>query len=158
MLILFKLNFNLNDMDKSENSSKKVNSKIPKLIFIILGLFVEFLLCSGVGIGGYFLGKNSQNNDSNDINNEKNDEDDDEEEEECGMENCHGLDITCGSNVPDACTMEYQIGDGCRQYAKCEMKDDECVMKESNQFENCKSCVEDCLDKFENDSDKLFLC
>jgi len=32
-------------------------------------------------------------------------------QQKCGIENCHGLDITCGSDVPDACTEIYMIGD-----------------------------------------------
>ncbi len=37
----------------------------------------------------------------------------------CGIENCHGLEIKCGSNVPNFCTEVYEIGDKCRKYAKC---------------------------------------
>lgn len=79
--------------------------------------------------------------------------------EACGIENCHGLDITCGPNVPQMCNMSYILGDSCRQYAACEKKDSKCQLVKSLQFENCKSCVEECKSKFgDNDPDKLFTC
>lgn len=78
--------------------------------------------------------------------------------EKCGIENCHGLDITCGSNVPEMCTMSYMIGDKCRQYASCEKKDGRCQLADSPKFESCKSCVEKCKSEFNNDPGKLFTC
>ncbi|VVB75045.1 Uncharacterised protein [Candidatus Tiddalikarchaeum anstoanum] len=27
--------------------------------------------------------------------------------QKCGIENCHGLDITCGPNIPEVCTTLY---------------------------------------------------
>jgi len=62
----------------------------------------------------------------------------------CEIENCHGLDITCGSNPPDACTEEYRLGDYCRALAKCEIVEDECVFNPSYAFTQCKDCVENC--------------
>ncbi len=64
----------------------------------------------------------------------------------CEIENCHGLDIECGSNPPDFCTMEYQLGDFCRQFAKCEIVDGKCQFVSSPDFEQCKTCVEQCDD------------
>ena len=75
----------------------------------------------------------------------------------CGIENCHGLDITCGSNVPVFCTEEYQIGDRCRQYVSCEVIDRECVLVKTQSFVECKSCVEECLEDFA-DVSKAFEC
>jgi len=72
---------------------------------------------------------------------------------ECGIENCHGMDIQCGSNVPDGCTEEYLMGDGCRQYARCEIIDGTCQLAESEEFETCKSCVEDCMNSPGDPSD-----
>lgn len=78
--------------------------------------------------------------------------------QQCGMENCHGLDITCGPNVPDACTEIYMLGDRCRQYASCEVIDGECQLVESSAFETCKSCVENCSEEFGQDHTMLFEC
>lgn len=76
----------------------------------------------------------------------------------CGIENCHGLDIKCGPNVPDFCTMEYQIGDNCRQYARCEIINGNCQLVENNRFKKCKSCVEKCTKDFKNNTEKQFKC
>lgn len=62
----------------------------------------------------------------------------------CGVENCHGLDIICGPNVPDACTALYQLGDFCRDFAKCQIVSGECVFAIDQDFASCKSCVEKC--------------
>jgi hypothetical protein len=62
----------------------------------------------------------------------------------CGIESCHGLDIVCGPNVPEACTMEYRLGDKCRQLAKCEIAGGKCVFAENAEFDACKACAEKC--------------
>ncbi len=80
------------------------------------------------------------------------------QEEKCGIENCHGLDITCGSNIPDGCTEIYMIGDGCRQYAKCEIINGKCQLVQNKKFEDCKSCVEKCSEDFKNDPINLSQC
>jgi hypothetical protein len=77
---------------------------------------------------------------------------------ECGIENCHGLDISCGPNIPDVCTMIYEQGDNCRQFADCQIIDGQCSLKESLRFENCKSCVEKCEKDFKDDQVKFFEC
>lgn len=66
------------------------------------------------------------------------------EEEKCGLENCHGLDVTCGPNVPDFCTMEYQLGDFCRQYAICEVIGGECQLVPDPLWDDCRDCVAEC--------------
>lgn len=76
----------------------------------------------------------------------------------CGIENCHGLDIKCGSNIPDACTEIYEIGDGCRKYAKCESVGTICRLAESPEFQECKTCVEKCIEGFKDDAEKQFSC
>jgi hypothetical protein len=66
-------------------------------------------------------------------------------EQRCGLENCHGLDITCGPNVPEVCTEEYVLGDFCRQYATCgTVVDGKCQLIKSDRFDQCKSCVDVC--------------
>lgn len=66
-------------------------------------------------------------------------------EEKCGLENCHGLEFTCGSKVPDFCTEIYQLGDFCRQYAICEIINGQCQLVPSEDLENCRTCVHECL-------------
>lgn len=62
----------------------------------------------------------------------------------CGIESCHGLNISCGPKVPEVCTEIYMFGDRCRKFAKCEIIDGKCQQAPSAEFENCKSCVESC--------------
>lgn len=76
----------------------------------------------------------------------------------CGMENCHGLDITCGPNVPDVCTEIYMAGDNCRQYVSCQIVDGGCQLIKTQRFNDCKSCVEKCSVDFEDDQIKFFEC
>lgn len=63
---------------------------------------------------------------------------------QCGIESCHGLDITCGPNVPESCDLMYTIGDNCRQYASCQSIDGQCRLEKTPKFDSCKSCVEKC--------------
>ncbi|MAG91199.1 hypothetical protein CMO83_03880 [Candidatus Woesearchaeota archaeon] len=79
-------------------------------------------------------------------------------EPKCGIENCHGLDIKCGSNVPDFCTEIYKLGDKCRQFANCETIDGSCQFVSNEQFEECKSCVDNCVAQYEDDANKAFEC
>ncbi len=76
----------------------------------------------------------------------------------CGIENCHGLDITCGSNVPEDCDMMYAFGDRCRQYASCEVIDGKCQLVKSEKFEECKACAEGCSEDFKDDIIKASQC
>jgi hypothetical protein len=62
----------------------------------------------------------------------------------CGLTTCHGLELACGPDAPDVCTMEYRLGDKCRQYARCEVIAGECTLVTDPEFETCKSCVERC--------------
>ena len=64
--------------------------------------------------------------------------------EKCGIENCHGLDITCGPNVPEVCTEMYGLGDFCRAFVRCEIVNGKCEVVKNPQFDNCRSCVEKC--------------
>jgi len=78
--------------------------------------------------------------------------------EKCGIENCHGLEITCGPNIPKTCTFEYQLGDRCREFAKCEIIEGKCQLVKSQKFTDCKICVENCLKKHQNNQEELFRC
>ncbi|MBP9749525.1 MAG: hypothetical protein KBD21_02250 [Candidatus Pacebacteria bacterium] len=75
----------------------------------------------------------------------------------CGIENCHGLDIVCGKPA-EVCTMMYQLGDTCRQYAQCGQVNGTCQQIENPQFSRCKSCVQKCENDFPNDPDNAFVC
>jgi hypothetical protein len=76
---------------------------------------------------------------------------------QCGVANCHGLDIECGTPV-QMCTEMYQLGDKCRQYAKCGVVSGTCQQIESPEFTACKSCAQKCENDFPNDPDKAFEC
>ncbi|MFA5828829.1 MAG: hypothetical protein WC841_05750 [Candidatus Shapirobacteria bacterium] len=80
--------------------------------------------------------------------------------ERCGLQDCHGLDVTCGPDVPEVCDLMYQIGDNCRQYALCGKVSGECRLQASPKFDACKSCVQTCEQNFQNTSDpaKVFEC
>ena len=79
-------------------------------------------------------------------------------QQKCGIENCHGLDLTCGPNVPEACTAIYQLGDRCRQYAECRIVEGECTLVTSKAFDSCKACIENCSAKYPEDPVNLFQC
>lgn len=76
----------------------------------------------------------------------------------CGIENCHGLDISCGRDVPKECTAIYKFGDRCRQYAKCGIINGECMFLESEEFKECKLCIQKCQETFKNDMPAGFGC
>ena len=78
--------------------------------------------------------------------------------EKCGIENCHGLDLSCGSDVPEACTELYALGDNCRQFADCEVVDGACQLKKEPEFDECVSCVEQCLEDSKDDIADAFEC
>ena len=78
--------------------------------------------------------------------------------EKCGIENCHGLDITCGPNVPDACTMIYMAGDNCRQFVSCRTINGQCKLEATPKFESCKSCVEKCELDYKDSQIGFFEC
>ena len=62
----------------------------------------------------------------------------------CGFTTCHGLDLACGMDAPQICTMEYRIGDKCRQHASCDTSSGSCTLVTGPEFTACKSCVEKC--------------
>jgi hypothetical protein len=62
----------------------------------------------------------------------------------CGLTPCHGLDLACSMDAPQMCTMEYRIGDKCRQHASCDTSGGSCLLVTGPKFVACKSCVEQC--------------
>mgnify|MGYP003395381822 CR=1 FL=1 len=76
----------------------------------------------------------------------------------CGIENCHGLDITCGENIAEICTMEYRLGDFCREYASCAVVDGQCRLVEDPLFAKCRTCVQQCSLDHRDDPIAAFNC
>lgn len=76
----------------------------------------------------------------------------------CGIENCHGLDISCGPNIAQICDEMFMVGDQCRKYVSCQTKDGECQLISSSEFDGCKSCVEECKNLYKDDGVNLFEC
>ena len=76
----------------------------------------------------------------------------------CGIENCHGLDVTCGPKPAQMCTMMYAAGDGCRQYAKCVIIDGKCQLHPDPRFEKCKICIKKCLEGLKKGPAAAFRC
>ena len=76
----------------------------------------------------------------------------------CGLQTCHGLNLSCGYNSPIYCTAVYEIGDKCLEYAKCGYLNGICQPIENAQFTQCKSCVQACIDVNKDDSIKMFEC
>ena len=79
----------------------------------------------------------------------------------CGFTSCHGLDLACGNHVPEACTMLYQMGDKCRQYAQCTSgsgSDGGCSLVTSPEFASCRACVQQCSRSAGRDPQQAFAC
>ena len=76
----------------------------------------------------------------------------------CGFTTCHGLDLACGTNAPQMCTMEYRIGDRCRQYARCDTSGGGCTLVYEPKFTACKACSEQCQIAAGPDSLTAFSC
>jgi hypothetical protein len=77
----------------------------------------------------------------------------------CGFTSCHGPDLACGNHVPEACTMLYQMGDKCRQYAQCTSgSDGSCSLVASPQFASCRACVQQCGRSAGSDPQQAFAC
>jgi len=62
----------------------------------------------------------------------------------CEFTSCHGLDLQCGPNPPQACIAVYQLGDKCRQYAFCSKANTTCQLVTTPQFDTCRRCIGKC--------------
>jgi hypothetical protein len=76
----------------------------------------------------------------------------------CGLTSCHGMDLACGTNPPEVCTMEYRIGDRCRAQASCDTSGGGCTLVAGPKFTACKTCVEQCMIAAGPDSLAAFSC
>jgi hypothetical protein len=54
--------------------------------------------------------------------------------------------------------MMYQLGDKCREFAKCGVVDGVCQLIENAEFTACKSCAQKCEKDFSNDPGQAFSC
>ena len=81
-----------------------------------------------------------------------------EENASCGIESCHGLDITCGANTPQMCTEMYALGDFCRRYAQCEIINGMCQFVQNSKFDACKRCVGECNKQSQQNPVTAFDC
>lgn len=64
--------------------------------------------------------------------------------ENCGISNCHGP-VVCGEAV-DVCTLEYRLGDMCREFASCEQNATGCELQKTSKYDVCISCIDTCLE------------
>ncbi|HNX17871.1 MAG TPA: hypothetical protein PKM50_06045 [Methanoregula sp.] len=76
----------------------------------------------------------------------------------CGIENCHGLKITCGPRIATDCTSELNADDHCRQYASCQIVDGTCQLVKKTKYDKCVSCVESCKSSFINNPNQILDC
>ncbi|MCX6701105.1 MAG: hypothetical protein NTV68_14510 [Methanomicrobiales archaeon] len=76
----------------------------------------------------------------------------------CGIQNCHGMEISCGKNIAEMCTMEYQLGDKCRSLASCQNVNGSCSVVKQEGYTVCMSCVEECNKTSGGDPAKAFAC
>jgi hypothetical protein len=76
----------------------------------------------------------------------------------CQFSSCHGLDLGCGVSEPQMCTMEYKLGDRCRQYARCISTGGTCTLATDPAFASCKACVEQCSIRAGADSLSAYDC
>lgn len=69
----------------------------------------------------------------------------------CGIQECHGMDLTCGPNVPEACTEIFMVGDGCRQFLSCATISGSCQALGLDKFNTCKTCIQECQARYRDD-------
>ncbi|MDD1703089.1 MAG: hypothetical protein LUQ31_08945 [Methanoregula sp.] len=76
----------------------------------------------------------------------------------CGVENCHGVTVQCGSNPVQACTNEIDAGDRCRSYASCQVVDNVCQVVTQTKYDKCTACIQSCKDSYFNNPNMLDDC
>jgi hypothetical protein len=76
----------------------------------------------------------------------------------CGIENCHGLTVTCGPNTATSCTSIMDPGDRCRKYASCQVTSGSCQLVTDPKFDKCVNCVEECQKSFINNPNQVSDC
>lgn len=76
----------------------------------------------------------------------------------CQVENCHGLEVSCGPKSTKSCTTMYAFGDRCRRLVKCQIKGGKCQKVESQKFFDCRDCVNACQEKYGGNYSQLYDC
>lgn len=77
----------------------------------------------------------------------------------CGIENCHGYTLQCGSNIATSCTSDIDAGDRCRKYASCQVVSGTCqLVKEDTRYDKCGACVQQCESTYYNNPNQLNDC
>ena len=77
----------------------------------------------------------------------------------CGVQECHGVNLTCGPNVVEMCTDLYAMGDGCRQYFKCGyINNGACDQIPDERYEKCRACVKKCISNTNDGPEKAMTC
>lgn len=81
----------------------------------------------------------------------------------CGVENCHGIPLQCGSNVAASCTSDntaenLYAEDQCRQYASCQIVEGTCQAVTDSKYSKCISCIQNCANSFPNNKNQLIDC
>lgn len=66
----------------------------------------------------------------------------------CVIQECHGPFFSCGEPQKIACTLEFRLGDYCKQFATCEQVGSSCELKEDPRLSKCQECVQVC-EKFQ---------
>ena len=74
---------------------------------------------------------------------------------QCVETNCHGSTVACGFGEPIICTEEYVLGDLCRKYVSCEVREGNCVPVEADKHKICEDCIKSCEGR---DSLEIFNC
>ncbi len=76
----------------------------------------------------------------------------------CGLETCHGLDVSCGPDIAEMCTEMYMAGDGCLQFVHCGYVNGQCTQIDTARFEQCAACVQRCEQLNPDDPTQFFQC
>lgn len=76
----------------------------------------------------------------------------------CGIQECHGMELTCGSQPADICTEIFMVGDGCRTFFECGVTNGICAKTEDRRFDSCTSCVKQCVSDNKGDDVKISEC
>lgn len=75
---------------------------------------------------------------------------------QCQVQNCHGLEVSCGPKAAQMCTEIYMEGDRCRKFVSCQLIDNQCEAVKQKAFFACKTCIEKCHREFNGKDPALF--
>ena len=61
----------------------------------------------------------------------------------CGFTSCTGPDLSCGMPAR-SCPASTSLSDKCRQYATCDSSNGSCRLVTSQQYNDCRNCMNKC--------------